>query len=302
MELSEMMQRDGLKFIVGEWQVDYVVNAFSNDLAHIPAAKFKSDDGRDFSAIHYTFREDHTLTLSDISTGKTEEGTWEQTDIGQYHYTVGAFYNVPDDLFKKNVETLVRQGDVIVFSMGFLAIALKKIAEGEVTPIIQAADAKPTEADAGLNAIVGTYVTEKCLIFVGEGPSLMNREDAAFTLKKEVEEGRIEEDEIREYMRFFDSRYDVTEDHKIITWMKIPEEATEEEIKKAIESGMFTEVKDGYFACEETTWKAVDGVYYYDSGIEAEVMGEKLSPWKEFKAGDDGLINYAEGMLKLRRL
>jgi len=124
MELNEMMLRDGLKFIVGEWQGGYVVNAFFKDLAHIPAAEFKSDDGRDFSAIHYTFKEDHTLTMSDTSTGKTEEGTWEQTEISQYHYTVGAFFNVPDDLFRKNVETLVRQGDVIVFSMGILSLLI----------------------------------------------------------------------------------------------------------------------------------------------------------------------------------
>ena len=39
----------------------YIVNAWSNDLAHIPATEFKSDDGRDFSVITFTFTEDHTV-------------------------------------------------------------------------------------------------------------------------------------------------------------------------------------------------------------------------------------------------
>lgn len=27
-------------------------------------------------------------------------------------------------------------------------------------------------------------------------------------------------------------------------------------------------------------WKAVNGTYYYDSRDEEEIMGEKVSPWK----------------------
>ena len=48
MELDERTLKDGLKYIVGQWQVDYLVNAWSNDLTHIPAAEFKSEDGQDF--------------------------------------------------------------------------------------------------------------------------------------------------------------------------------------------------------------------------------------------------------------
>ena len=50
MAVDEYFLKEGLKTIVGTWQVDYIVNAFSNDLAHIPATEFKSDDGRDFPA------------------------------------------------------------------------------------------------------------------------------------------------------------------------------------------------------------------------------------------------------------
>lgn len=55
--------RQGLQFIAGTWQAEFLVNAFSNDLAHIPAGEFKSDDGRDFSCITFSFFEDHTVVM-----------------------------------------------------------------------------------------------------------------------------------------------------------------------------------------------------------------------------------------------
>ena len=51
MQLDDDDLKRGLRFIVGTWQVDYLVNAFSNDLAHIPASEFKSEDGTDFTVI-----------------------------------------------------------------------------------------------------------------------------------------------------------------------------------------------------------------------------------------------------------
>ncbi|MBP5652486.1 MAG: hypothetical protein J6X17_03575, partial [Lachnospiraceae bacterium] len=100
MELDEQDLRDGLKFLVGTWQVDYIVNAFSNDLAHIPATEFKSDDGTDFTSISYEFFEDHTLVLRNAANGREIKGTWEQTGWSEYHYTVEDFYDIPDDNFR----------------------------------------------------------------------------------------------------------------------------------------------------------------------------------------------------------
>ncbi|MBR5968617.1 MAG: hypothetical protein IK001_08490, partial [Lachnospiraceae bacterium] len=92
MELDEQDLKQGLKFLVGTWQVDYIVNAFSNDLAHIPATEFKSSDGTDFTSIQYEFFEDHTMVLRDASKGKEIKGTWEQTEWSEFHYTVEDFY------------------------------------------------------------------------------------------------------------------------------------------------------------------------------------------------------------------
>ena len=63
MTLDELDLKDGLKFIVGTWEPDFVVSLFSNDLAHIPATEFKSEDGTDFTALKFEFFEDHTVKV-----------------------------------------------------------------------------------------------------------------------------------------------------------------------------------------------------------------------------------------------
>ena len=133
MELDERDLRDGLKFIVGTWQVDYVVNAWSNDLRHIPATEFKSEDGRDFSCITFSFYQDHTVVMKNAADGKEVNGEWEQTSLLEYHYTLKDFLEIPQGQFRKNAETLSVVDGCLAFSIGFLAIGMKKIAEGEVT-------------------------------------------------------------------------------------------------------------------------------------------------------------------------
>lgn len=126
MNLDEQDLKRGLKFIVGTWQADYVVNAWSNDLAHIPAKEFKSTDGRDFSDITFTFFEDHTVVMKNASDGKESKGEWEQTGWAEYHYTLNGFLDIPDGTFRKNAETLSVYDGCLVFSIGFLAIGMKK--------------------------------------------------------------------------------------------------------------------------------------------------------------------------------
>ena len=87
---------DGLKTIVGTWRPEFLVNAFSNDLAQIPASEFKSKDGRDFTALQFEFFEDHTFRAYDGATGKEEKGSWEQTGYGTYKWTPDAFFDLPD--------------------------------------------------------------------------------------------------------------------------------------------------------------------------------------------------------------
>ena len=40
---------------------------------------------------------------------------------------------------------------------------------------------------------------------------------------------------------------------------------------------------------EEHPWKEEDGKYYYDSGIQGEVLGEPVSSWMEIQETEDGI-------------
>lgn len=302
MTLDAQDLRTGLKFIVGTWQVDFIVNAFSNDLAHIPAAEFKSQDGTDFSAITFTFFEDHTLKMENTATGKQTDGTWEQTGMSEFRYTVGDFLNIPDSSMLDGVQKLAMQGGNLVFSLGFLAVSMKKTAEGTITKEPDIGDIQPGEADLAMTDIVGTYEVAKAFSMVGGKLGLHAKDDVLADLEARKAAGEIDDDEIRSSTSMFDMRVEFTADHKLLTWMKIPDGITDEQIKEAIEAGEIGEVKDGFFAGKEQEWKAVDGKYYYNTNEHRELFGEEQSPWDELKTDEEGLIDFSSGMAKLRKI
>ena len=304
MTLDEQDLREGLKFVVGTWQVDYVVNAWSNDLAHIPAAEWKSDDGNDLSAITFEFFEDHTVKLTDTSKGREHTGSWEQTGWSEYRYELGEFFDLPEGAFKENVEKLCVQDGHLVFGLGFLAIALKKIADGEVSEPEKApdiGDAEPSEADLAMKDIVGRYEVAEAMAFIDGEFAMFPREKAEADLKKRLAAGEIDESEVADGLRAFGLTVEFTEDHRVIEWMKLPDGVSDEEIKEAVEAGEIGEVKDGMFAAGEKEWKALGGRYYVNSGEQREIFGETKSPWDELVFDENGLLVYSE-MMKLRRV
>ena len=308
MTLDAQDLRTGLKFIVGTWQVDFIVNAFSNDLAHIPAAEFKSQDGTDFSAITFTFFEDHTLKMENTATGKQTDGTWEQTGMSEFRYTQleEADRQMEDKLSKLDnlgvPRALAMQGGNLVFSLGFLAVSMKKTAEGTITKEPDIGDIQPGEADLAMTDIVGTYEVAKAFSMVGGKLGLHAKDDVLADLEARKAAGEIDDDEIRSSTSMFDMRVEFTADHKLLTWMKIPDGITDEQIKEAIEAGEIGEVKDGFFAGKEQEWKAVDGKYYYNTNEHRELFGEEQSPWDELKTDEEGLIDFSSGMAKLRKI
>lgn len=302
MELSEEMLKDGLKFIVGTWQVDFIVNMFSNDLAHIPATEFKSDDGKDFSSIKFTFFEDHSLKMKDDSSGKEVEGTWDQTGMLDYHYTVNEFLEIPEGSFKESVEHLSVQDGFLVFGLGFLAIAMKKIEEGHITKEPDIGDIVPTPEEEAHKDIVGIYDVCMMMTFINDKFDLFTKEEIRKNCEKKKKAGEMDEDEIREMMSFFDAYYEFTDDHKIYRWSLLPAGVSEEEIKAAIEAGEINDVKDGYYNVGEAlTWKYVKGDYYYDTGTHREVFDEVISPWDKLSFDENGLLPFGEGSVKLKK-
>lgn len=304
MMLDEQDLREGLKFIVGKWQVDFVVNAWSNDLAHIPAAEWKSDDGNDLSAITFEFAEDHTVRLANSANGREHVGSWEQTGWGEYRYEVGEFLDLPDGAFRENVEKLSVQDGALVFALGFLAIALKKIADGAVTEPEKAPDigeAEPSADDLAMTDVVGRYEVAEMMSFADGDFAFHTREAVAADLDRRIAAGEADEEERADALGGFETLVEFTADHRVVTWMKLPEGVSDDEIREAVEAGEIGEVRDGMFAAGEKEWKALGGKYYYNSGEERELFGEAQSPWDELAFGDDGLLAFG-GMMKLRRL
>lgn len=305
MELDEQDLREGLKFIVGTWQVDYIVNAFSNDLAHIPATEWKSEDGTDFTAIEYEFFEDHTMVMRDSSKGRKIEGTWEQTSYGEYKYTVNDFFDIPDSNLKKALETLMVQDGHIVFSIAFLAVAMKKIAEGTVTPAPKKPDIKDavmSPEDMKLMEIAGKYAVAEMFSFSGEAMEMMPVEKILAELDKKVKAGEADASEIDDTKKMTGFITVFTEDHMVQSWMPVPEGLSQKEIDKAIAAGEIREVRDGLALLgEDREWKAVDGKYYYDTGEQREMFGEPQSSWDELTFDEKGLLNL-NGFMKLKRI
>ena len=294
MALDEKELRDGTRFIVGKWQAEFVVNAFSNDLARIPAKEFKSDDGNDLSAITYEFFEDGTVVLKNSENGRTERGAWEQTDRYEYHYTLGAFLELPQGDFRTKAETLTVVDGYLTFDIGFLALGLKKTEQGAFTEPPDIGDLP----DSGENAIVGRYAVFKMPGAAGESVGMLTREEALASL----EASGMDEETKAEAISQYDTVVEFTPDRRVISWAKLPPDVSEAEIKEALEAGEIKEVRDGYYCAGENEWKAVNGKYYYDTGMERELFDEKVSSWDELKENEEGLIPFASGFMLLKRI
>ena len=65
--------------------------------------------------------------MKNSADGKEENGEWEQTGWAEYHYTLNGFIDVPEGNFRKAAETLSVYDGCLVFSIGFLALGMKKI-------------------------------------------------------------------------------------------------------------------------------------------------------------------------------
>lgn len=300
MTLDEQDLRDGLKRIVGTWQADYLVSFFSNDLAHIPAAEFKSDDGRDFTALTFRFTEDHAVVLSD---GNQEyRGTWEQTGWSDYRYHLEAYDQIPDGPFKDSAENLSYMDEHLVFAIGFLTVALKKTEEGTVTKEPDIGDLEPTEEEKTHKDIVGRYRVAKAISSVGDDFGLFSVEEVLADLDSKQAAGELDEEERKDILKAFEAIVEFTDEGEVLEWARIPEGISQEEIDAALAEGEIKAVKDGYFCLNSRPWKYVKGSYYYDTGSTRELFGEQLSSWDELKPDEEGCIPFASGMMLLKRI
>lgn len=291
--------KNGMRFIVGTWSADYLVNALSDDLAHIPASEFKSDDGTDFSALTFEFFEDRSVVMKNSATGREEKGSWEQTALSEYHYTLNGFSAVPEGAFRENAETMSVHDGRLVFSIGFLAIALKKTADGVVT---EKPGVGETPGDPDACAIVGRYKVARLMSAVGDDFGMHTREEIEADLFRRRDAGEDVEEELSELERSFGMLIEFTPDHRVVSWVRLPDGVSAGEIEEAVKAGEIGEVRDGMFTHgEPNEWKALNGSYYYDTGETRELFGEAQSSWDELKPDAEGLIPFGSGMILIKR-
>ena len=92
-------------------------------------------------------------------------------------------------------------------------------------------------------------------------------------------------------------RTEFAEDGVLNTLMFVPEDMREE----AAKHGAVVR-EDGYAPIESTTWKEADGKFYYDTGIQGEVLGEPVDSFSEIPVTEDGCLLYGLGMIVLERV
>lgn len=81
----------------------------------------------------------------------------------------------------------------------------------------------------------------------------------------------------------------VDDDGLIYSLMPVPAGITKEQLDSAVAAGAF-KVKDGLMVIETFEWKEENGVLQFDSKIQGEVLGEKVSPWRQL-LDEEGNIN-----------
>ena len=105
-----------------------------------------------------------------------------------------------------------------------------------------------------------------------------------------------EEERFESCIEMMQCRTEFAEDGVLNTLMFVPEEMREE----AAKHGAVVR-EDGYAPIESTTWKEVDGKFYYDTKVEGEVFGEKVDSFAEIPVTEDGCLLYSYGMVVLER-
>ena len=85
-------------------------------------------------------------------------------------------------------------------------------------------------------------------------------------------------------------------DGTLNTLLFVPEEVREEAKKQGADIR-----ENGYAVLESTVWKEEDGKFYYDTGIQGEVLGEKVDSFAEISLLPDDCLLYNLGTMILER-
>ncbi len=107
-----------------------------------------------------------------------------------------------------------------------------------------------------------------------------------------IDESNEEEvaEEIRERRKMISTSIKICEDGKLYMLMPLPEGVSQEEVDKAVAAGEI-KLMDGAIVDEPKAWELRDGELWFDTGIDGEFCGEKVSSWEK-PIDENGFFNF----------
>ncbi|MGN1203003.1 MAG: hypothetical protein ACI4RF_06875 [Eubacterium sp.] len=98
-------------------------------------------------------------------------------------------------------------------------------------------------------------------------------------------------EDAEEYVKMASVITEFLPDGTMNTLLPVPKEL----VNQLLEEGK--EVVDGFGIMDSTTWKEENGEYFYDSKIEGEIFGEKVSSFEKLEIEDDCIL-YSQMLLE----
>lgn len=98
-------------------------------------------------------------------------------------------------------------------------------------------------------------------------------------------------EDAEEYIKIAGSIIEFLPDGAMNTLLPVPEEL----VNQCLEDGM--KIVDGFAIIDSTTWKEENGEYFYDTKIEGEIFGEKVSSFEKLEIEDDCIL-YSQILLE----
>ena len=132
---------------------------------------------------------------------------------------------------------------------------------------------------------IGTLDEESGFIYLGTEEYL----NAPMPYVDENDEEAVA-DELKERKMMTAMEIEVAADGKLYFLSPLPEGVSDEEVKAAVEAGAIT-LYDGMMTDAPKAWEERDGELWYDTGIEGEVMDEKVDSWAK-ALDNDGYFNF----------
>jgi len=127
-------------------------------------------------------------------------------------------------------------------------------------------------------SFLGKWKFASMMSFSDEGERVWLTPEQLMAQPIEEEDEEVASHEKKERQQMIDTVLEVAEDGKMYALMPIPADVPQEEIDEAVKK-YGIKLRNGYMEMEAHEWEDRDGVFYYNSGIRGEFLGEETDPW-----------------------